>query len=67
MLGARHTALDINLDLERSIPGASASTSRDREEDWVDAVIGIRFQNDYHNGWGSNVWLDVGDGSDSSS
>ena len=67
MLGARHTTLDIGLDLERSIPGASASTSRDREEDWLDAVIGIRFENDYRNGWGSSVWLDVGDGSDSSS
>ncbi len=67
MVGARHTSLDIDLDLERSIPGASASTSRNKEEDWVDAVIGVRLENDYRNGWGSSVWLDVGDGSDSSS
>ena len=67
LLGARHTAFDIDLDLDRSIPGSSTSTSRNREEDWIDAVIAVRFENDYHNGWGSSVWLDVGDGSDSSS
>jgi hypothetical protein len=68
LFGARHTSLDIDLDLERAIPGGpSASTSRNKEEDWVDAVIGVRFQNDFRNGWGSSVWLDVGDGSDSSS
>ena len=68
LFGARHTSLDIDLDLDRSIPGGpSASTSRNKEEDWVDAVIGVRFQNDFRNGWGSSVWLDVGDGSDSSS
>jgi hypothetical protein len=63
IFGARHTALDIDLALE----GPMASRSRNKEEDWLDAVIGIRFENDYHNGWGSSVWLDVGDGSDSSS
>jgi hypothetical protein len=67
LFGARHTALDIDISLDGSLASSSASGSRDREEDWVDAVIGVRFQNDFRNGWGSSVWLDVGDGSDSSS
>jgi hypothetical protein len=67
LFGVRHTALDIDISLDASLPSFSASGSRDLEEDWVDAVIGIRFENDFRNGWGSTVWLDVGDGSDSSS
>jgi hypothetical protein len=67
LFGARHTALEMDVSLDASLGGLSASGVRDREEDWVDAVIGIRFENDFRNGWGSTVWLDVGDGSDSSS
>jgi hypothetical protein len=67
LFGARHTALDIDISLDASLGSLSASVSGDREEDWVDAVIGIRFENNFRNGWGSMVWLDVGDGSDSSS
>jgi hypothetical protein len=67
LFGARHTKLDIDISLDVSLASFSASGSADREEDWVDAVIGIRFENDFRNGWGSTVWLDVGDGSDSSS
>jgi hypothetical protein len=67
MFGARHTTLDMDISLDGSLGSFSASGSRDREDDWVDAVIGMRFESDYRNGWGSSVWLDVGDGSDSSS
>jgi hypothetical protein len=67
LFGARHTALDIDISLDASLASFSASGSHDREEDWVDAVIGVRFVNDFRNGWGSTVWLDVAEGSDSSS
>ena len=67
LFGARHTTLDIDISLDGSLAGFSPSGSADREEDWVDAVIAVRFENNFRNGWGSNVWLDVGDGSDSSS
>jgi hypothetical protein len=65
LFGARHTTLDMDVSLDGSL--GSFSGSHDREDDWLDAVIGVRFQNDFRNGWGSIVWLDVGDGSDSSS
>jgi hypothetical protein len=67
LFGARHTTLDINLDTDANLKGFSRSGSRSNEEDWVDAVIGARVEADYHNGWGSMLWLDIGDGSDSSS
>jgi opacity protein-like surface antigen len=43
------------------------SGSRSIDEDWTDAVIGVRIRNTYQNGWGSTVWIDAGEGSDSSS
>ena len=67
LFGARHTTLDMDVSLDTSLASFSDSRSADREDDWVDAVIGVRFQNDFRNGWGSSVWLDIGDGSDSSS
>ena len=67
LFGARHTTLDMEFRLAQAIGDFSGSRSADREEDWVDAVIAARFQSDYNNGWGSMVWLDLGDGSDSSS
>lgn len=67
VFGARYVELDIDISLDASLLSFSASGSRDRTEDWVDAVVGARIKSDYRNGWGSMVWLDVGDGSDSSS
>ncbi|MDC1286822.1 hypothetical protein N8198_02945 [Gammaproteobacteria bacterium] len=67
LLGLRHTTLDIDISLDGSLGGFSPSGSRQRDEDWIDTVIAVRFESDYHNGWGSVVWLDLGEGSDSSS
>ncbi|MCP4769668.1 MAG: outer membrane beta-barrel protein [Gammaproteobacteria bacterium] len=67
LFGARHVALDIDITLDTALAGFSNTRSRSEEEDWIDYVVGIRLESDYRNGWGSMVWLDLGEGSDSSS
>ena len=71
LFGARHTTLDMDIGLDTARDGPlfsqSNSVSKDREDDWFDAVIGARFESDYRNGWGSMLWLDLGEGSGSSS
>ena len=67
MFGLRHNTLKVTMDLDVAIAEFSNSRSRSEEEDWFDYVVGLRFQSDYRNGWGSTVWADLGEGSDSSS
>lgn len=71
LVGARHTTLDIDLDSEASVLGLIRSGDREngrsREEDWTDTVLALRLQYGGDKGWGSSFWVDVGDGSDSSS
>ena len=66
LVGARHILIESDIRSDLSLLGLP-SGSRSIDEDWTDAVIGVRFRNTYQNGWGSNVWIDVGEGSDSSS
>ena len=67
LLGARRTELQIDLGSEASALGLTTSRSREREDDWTDTVLALRLQYGGERGWGSTFWLDVGDGSDSSS
>jgi hypothetical protein len=66
-IGARHIILEAELGSEASAFGLSRSSSREKEEDWTDTVFAVRLQYGSDRGWGSTFWLDVGDGSDSSS
>ncbi|MCP4878695.1 MAG: hypothetical protein GY896_24855 [Gammaproteobacteria bacterium] len=66
-IGARHTILEVELSSEASAFGLSRPSSREKEEDWTDTVFAVRLQYGSARGWGSSFWLDVGDGSDSSS
>ena len=65
--GARHTMLETKLGSEASLLGLTNPRSRDDDEDWTDAVVGLRLQYGGRQGWISSFRLDVGDGSDSSS
>ena len=65
--GARYTQLAIELDSEASQLGLTTSRSRDGDEAWTDAVLGLRLQFGDRKGWGGTLWADVGSGSDSSS
>ena len=67
LLGVRRTELKIDLSADASLLGLSRSSSRSREEEWTDTVLALRLQYGGREGWGSTFWLDVGDGSDSSS
>jgi hypothetical protein len=67
LVGARYTKLETELSAEASLLGLSTSGDRSRDEDWTDAVLGLRLQYGGRKGWGSTFWVDVGDGSDSSS
>lgn len=67
LLGARYVLLESEIGAEASLLELTTSGSRTLDEDWTDAVIGVRVQNTYQNGWGSTFWVDVGEGSDSSS
>ena len=67
LLGARRTDLEIDLGSEASALGRTTSRSRKREDDWTDTVFAVRLQYGGERGWGTTIWLDVGDGSDSSS
>ena len=65
LVGARHILIESDVSAEVSLLLPFGPRSID--EDWTDAVIGVRFRNTYQNGWSSKVWIDVGEGSDSSS
>ncbi|MFB3059388.1 MAG: outer membrane protein [Gammaproteobacteria bacterium] len=65
LVGARHVLIESDISAEVSLLLPFGPRSID--EDWTDAVIGVRFRNTYQNGWSSKVWIDVGEGSDSSS
>ncbi len=71
LVGARYTDLEIDLSTEVSILGPIGSRSREngraRSDDWTDAVLALRLQYGGRKGWGGTFWVDVGDGSDSSS
>jgi hypothetical protein len=67
LVGARHIRLEADLSAEAALLGLSGSRARSRDEDWTDTVLALRLQYGGRKGWGSTIWLDVGDGSDSSS
>ena len=67
LVGFRRTELEIDLSAEAALLNLSRSRSRSREEDWTDTVLALRMQYGGRRGWGSSFWIDVGDGSDSSS
>jgi hypothetical protein len=67
LLGARHSELEFDLSSEAALLGLSTSADRSRDESWTDAVLALRMQHTGQKGWGSTFWVDVGDGSDSSS
>lgn len=66
-VGARYTELEVDLSAEASLLGLTTSRARSRDENWTDAVFALRLQYGRRKGWGSTFWLDIGDGSDSSS
>ena len=67
IVGARRTDLEIELSTEAELLGLSNSKSRSGEENWTDAVVALRLQYGGRRGWGGSLWIDTGDGSDSSS
>ena len=71
LVGARYTELKVDLGGEATQLGPIMSESRDNDksldEDWTDAVIGLRLQYGDRKGWGSTFWVDFGDGPDSNS
>ena len=66
-VGARNTRLDISLDSDASLLGLTRSSDRGGDDDWTDAVVGVRLQWGGTEGWIGSLRVDVGDGSDSSS
>ena len=71
LVGARYSELEIDLSAEATllgpIPSQSVQNDKPREDDWTDTVLAVRLQYGGRKGWGSTFWLDVGEGSDSSS
>jgi hypothetical protein len=65
--GVRYNNLDIKLDATAAGLGLVTAASRQRDENWVDGVIGMRGSYDFGNGWAANGWLDAGLGKDSNS
>ena len=65
--GLRYTKLDVGLSANASGLGLVTSASRQRDENWIDGVIGVRGSYDFGNGWAASGWADVGIGDDSSS
>jgi hypothetical protein len=65
LAGARFTHLSLKIGAQASALGLVTSASRDRTENWVDGVIGIRAQYKNDNGWGASGWIDVGGGDNS--
>jgi hypothetical protein len=67
LVGARYTELEFDLSIEATLLGLTSSSDHSRDEDWTDTVLALRLQYGSDKGWGSSFWVDVGDGSDSSS
>ena len=65
--GVRYNRLEVDIGVQASLLGLTASASRNRTEDWADGVVGVRAQYGGSSGWGVSGWADVGKGSDSSS
>jgi len=65
--GLRYNKLDISLDTRATVLGLPTAASRSRDEDWIDAVVGLRAKYDFGNGWNLGGWADIGKGADSSS
>lgn len=65
--GVRYNKIEVDLGVRATLLGLTASASRNRDEDWVDGVIGVRAQYGHNNGWGVSGWADIGKGSDSNS
>lgn len=65
--GARYNNIEVEIGVQATLLGLTASASRNPSEDWVDGVIGVRAQYGHNNGWGISGWADIGEGSDSSS
>ena len=65
--GLRYNKLDVQLDASAAGAGAITTASRRNNANWVDAVIGVRGEYDFGNGWGVLGWADVGAGKDSNS
>ena len=67
LVGARYIEFETDLSSEASLLGLTASKDLNPDEDWTDTVFALRLQYGGRKGWGSMFWVDVGDGSDSSS
>ncbi len=65
--GVRYNNLDVELGANAAGLGLVTSASRNRDENWVDGIIGLRGSYDFGNGWAASGWLDAGKGNDSSS
>ena len=67
LVGARYIEFQTDLSSEAALLGLSASKDLSPDEDCTDTVFALRLQYGGRKGWGSMFWVDVGDGSDSSS
>ncbi len=65
--GVRYNSLEVDIGVQASLLGLTASASRNRTEDWADGVVGVRAKYGGSSGWGASGWADIGKGSDSSS
>lgn len=65
--GARFTYFNVSVSAQAAVLGLATSRSRERDEDWVDGVVGLRAQYKNDNGWGASGWVDLGLGDDSHS
>ena len=65
--GLRYNKIETELGVQVSALGLTTAGSRNGDIDWTDAVVGVRTQYSFGNGWGLSGWADIGDGQDSSS
>ena len=62
LLGARYNKIGAELSAQVAVLGLVTAADRERDEDWVDGVIGVRAQYDAGAGWGVSAWADFGKG-----
>jgi len=67
LAGIRYNKIDVDIGAEINVLSLSAAASRSADIDWTDAVVGVRAQYDFGNGWGITGLADIGEGSDSKS
>lgn len=65
--GLRYNKMETELGVQVSALGLATAGSRKGDVNWTDAVVGIRTEYSFGNGWGLSGWADIGDGQDSSS